>query len=186
MRAAGFLVSLLLALLVTGCSKEPSSAQVAVPGHSDASKSSAAVRAARRAFAGAPPVIPHAPRGTACVSCHSAAGMAVEGFGFAPPNPHGEAQAGAMSRCVQCHVYQQETEPFAKSRFAGLARDASNSDRAHAAAPPTIPHPLQLRQNCLACHDGPAAREEVRCSHPERSRCTQCHVPQAGVAPFRR
>ena len=42
---------------------------------------------------------------------------------------------------------------------------------------PSIPHPLEGRENCLACHTGPAAREEIRTSHPERERCQQCHVP---------
>jgi cytochrome c-type protein NapB len=34
-----------------------------------------------------------------------------------------------------------------------------------------------MRENCAACHTGPAAREEIRTSHPERTRCRQCHVP---------
>ena len=50
-------------------------------------------------------------------------------------------------------------------------------DRATAGAPPRIPHRLLMRENCVACHDGPAAREEIRTDHPERDRCRQCHVP---------
>ena len=34
-----------------------------------------------------------------------------------------------------------------------------------------------FKKNCVACHDGPGAREEVRTTHPERWRCRQCHVP---------
>jgi hypothetical protein len=34
-----------------------------------------------------------------------------------------------------------------------------------------------MRENCIACHDGPGAREEVRTNHPERWRCRQCHLP---------
>ena len=48
------------------------------------------------------------------------------------------------------------------------------------ASPPTIPHTLQLRENCLACHGGAASRVEIRTSHPERPRCRQCHVPESG------
>ena len=43
-------------------------------------------------------------------------------------------------------------------------------------APPPIPHDLQFRGNCLACHAGPAAVAEIRTTHPERADCRQCHV----------
>jgi hypothetical protein len=53
--------------------------------------------------------------------------------------------------------------------------------------PPSIPHDLQLRGNCLACHMGPAAVAEIRTTHPERSDCRQCHVTLAAdEAPFER
>ena len=45
-------------------------------------------------------------------------------------------------------------------------------------APPVMPHSAFMRENCLACHSGPAAREEIRTPHPERPRCGQCHVQQ--------
>ena len=41
-----------------------------------------------------------------------------------------------------------------------------------------------MRENCAACHDGPGAREEIRTSHPERTRCRQCHVPVTDNQPF--
>jgi predicted CXXCH cytochrome family protein len=44
-------------------------------------------------------------------------------------------------------------------------------------APPTIPHKVFMRENCGACHVGPGAREEILTTHPERTRCRQCHVP---------
>ena len=43
-------------------------------------------------------------------------------------------------------------------------------------SPPPIPHSLQLRENCLACHGGAAAVRGIRSSHPERINCRQCHV----------
>ena len=43
-------------------------------------------------------------------------------------------------------------------------------------SPPAIPHDLQLRGNCLACHSGPAAVAQIRVAHPERADCRQCHV----------
>ncbi len=51
-------------------------------------------------------------------------------------------------------------------------------------SPLWIPHDLQLRGNCLACHGGPAAVAEIRTAHPERANCRQCHVPaDAPAAP---
>ena len=52
--------------------------------------------------------------------------------------------------------------------------------RAFAGAPPTIPHTLWLRGNCLACH-GAFGFAELQTSHPERANCVQCHVPRSGV-----
>ncbi len=40
--------------------------------------------------------------------------------------------------------------------------------------PPTIPHSLQNRTNCISCHEA-----EIRppvTPHPERKNCQQCHV----------
>jgi nitrate reductase cytochrome c-type subunit len=65
------------------------------------------------------------------------------------------------------------------SRFNGMPQGPWRGGRFYEGAPPTIPHPLQLRENCLACHAGPASRPEIRTSHPERARCRQCHVPQS-------
>ena len=44
-------------------------------------------------------------------------------------------------------------------------------------SPPVIPHGLQMRENCLACHAGSAAPKEIKVSHPTRVNCRQCHVP---------
>jgi cytochrome c-type protein NapB len=41
-----------------------------------------------------------------------------------------------------------------------------------------------MRENCAACHAGPAAREEIRTSHPERTRCRQCHVEVTARSEF--
>lgn len=174
----------LVLLLAAGCGggEEPA----ATPG-SAVQKSAATVRAARRAFDGAPPTIPHGSMGVDCTSCHDAEGIAVSGLGFAPPMPH-ERTAGlsALSRCTQCHVYRATDELFVASTFEGLVQDLRRGERAHEAAPPRLPHALFLRENCTACHAGPAAREEIRCSHPERKNCLQCHVPVARAGEFER
>jgi cytochrome c-type protein NapB len=135
-------------------------------------------RAAGRAYDGAPPTIPHDVSSlTACVACHDEDGTAIPAVGVAPASPHApSAMAGSMSRCRQCHAAAATTSLFVESRFVGLVQGPWRGERATPGAPPTIPHPLLLRDNCLACHAGPAARAEIRSSHPERERCQQCHV----------
>jgi cytochrome c-type protein NapB len=141
-------------------------------------KTPAVERAERRAYDGAPPVIGHEDFDMVCIECHSAQGMAVDGYGFAPPSPHVlTAGLSAMSRCTQCHVFQQTDDLFAENSFVGLEQDLRSGGRLHPFAPPTIPHKTFMRENCTACHSGQAAREEIRTSHPERIRCRQCHVP---------
>ncbi|HEX7788274.1 MAG TPA: hypothetical protein VF653_18790 [Methylomirabilota bacterium] len=43
-------------------------------------------------------------------------------------------------------------------------------------SPPPIPHGLQMRENCRACHAGPGAVAELRTTHPQRVSCRQCHA----------
>jgi nitrate reductase cytochrome c-type subunit len=175
------------AALLAACGGGDGSGKVAVPGVSGAQKTSAALRAERRLFDGAPPVIPHADFGADCISCHTEAGISVPGTGFAPPAPHANVTPpSAMSRCQQCHAWKLDDGEFRANAFAGLRQDLRRGKRLHELAPPVIPHQVLLRENCRACHDGPAAREEIRCPHPERERCTQCHVEQAVLGEFAR
>ncbi len=136
------------------------------------------VRADGRAYDGAPPVIPHA-LGGPCTTCHDDDGSAIAGIGMAPASPHGSVGAtGSFRRCQQCHVPATTPDLRVASVFKGLPQGAWKGGRATPGAPPTLPHTLQLRENCLACHAGPASRVEIRTSHPERARCRQCHVPE--------
>ena len=151
----------------------------------DPAKSTAVVRAERRAYDGAPPVVPHEDFGMTCVSCHNRQGIEVPDVGFAPPTPH--ALTGGMndlSRCRQCHVFRQTDAVFVANDFVGLRQDLRRGTRLHALAPPTIPHKTFMRENCDACHAGVAAREEIRTPHPERTRCRQCHVPTLSRSEF--
>ncbi|KPJ88793.1 MAG: hypothetical protein AMS18_13120, partial [Gemmatimonas sp. SG8_17] len=75
------------------------------------------------------------------------------------------------------HVFHTTDDVFVPSDFVGLEQDLRVGGRLNPISPPTIPHRLLMRENCIACHSGPAAREEIRTAHPERVRCTQCHVP---------
>jgi len=165
-----------LILLAVACGDDEKTT-VAVPGHPGAEKSAASVRAERRAFDGAPPVIPHAPFGAQCVNCHTPAGIEVPGVGFAPPSPHRETKGmEGTTYCTQCHVWKVTDGVFRENEFAGLRQDLREGKSAMPGSPPVIPHAVQMRENCMACHTGPAAREPIRCDHPERVACRQCHL----------
>jgi cytochrome c-type protein NapB len=165
----------LAVLVAAGCSD---TSKVPVPDREGAVKSTAAVRADRRAYDGAPPTVPHESFGAACAACHDERGQSVRGVGFAPASPHDNtSKAGGTVRCRQCHVFRTTNDLFVASEYEGLPQDLTAGDRATPGAPPRIPHRILMRENCVACHDGPAAREEIRTTHPERWRCRQCHVP---------
>lgn len=167
---------MLAAALATFACSGPAD-EVAVPGQEGAVKTAAVLRAERRAYDGAPPVIAHDDFGITCTECHNLEGMEVAGVGYAPPSPHqGTLGMSAVSRCRQCHVFALTEDTFAGNTFAGLRQDLRHGGRLNDLAPPTIPHKTFMRENCIACHTGPAAREEIRTSHPERPRCVQCHV----------
>lgn len=175
-----------LTALFAACGADPGSGTVAVLDQPGAVKTAAVERAKRRLFDGAPPVIAHRDFGADCLSCHRH-GMSVPGVGYAPTVPHDNVDTpGGMSRCNQCHVWQTTTTEFVANDFLGLQQDLRRGQRLNDFAPPVIPHQLLLRENCTACHTGPAAREEIRCPHPERQRCTQCHVEKKVAAEFAR
>jgi nitrate reductase (cytochrome), electron transfer subunit len=138
-----------------------------------------------RAFPGAPPRVPHALtpeefRGMTCNNCHATGGYSPRLGAYAPVTPHPE-----YVNCLQCHAVDDAlagaTRSVPASRFAPLewrsARWPATDQRAMTGSPPKIPHDLDLRGNCLACHAGPGAAEEIRTTHPERGSCRQCHVP---------
>lgn len=151
---------------------------VPVPDSDGAVKSSGAVRATRRLYDGAPPVIPHSDFGAACSACHDTQGISVKGVGYAPASPHDDTgEANATTRCRQCHVEVLDEGLFVQNDFEGLPQDLRPGSRLYAGAPPTIPHRVLMRENCAACHVGPGARQGIVTTHPERTRCRQCHVP---------
>ena len=51
-------------------------------------------------------------------------------------------------------------------------------------SPPVIPHSLQLRENCMSCHFGEGAMQEIKVTHPERTNCRQCHVQTTTTEKF--
>jgi cytochrome c-type protein NapB len=154
-----------------------------------------------RAFPGAPPRIPHelTPeefQTGACKTCHERGGYSRRFAAYVPVTPH-----PGKGECLQCHVGDDAlmAVPLIShdpNRRCRQCHGGGGSPRAEAdalldwrttawpqlarrtpdRAPAPIPHDLQSRGNCLACHAGPAAAAEIRTDHPERADCRQCHV----------
>lgn len=139
-------------------------------------------RGERRAFDGAPPTVPHEINqlnSASCITCH----------GPASDFLIGGKRPAAMSHpyyanCTQCHVpadglrsLTEEERLFVANSFGGRAAPGQGS-RAFPGAPPTVPHAVFMRQNCMSCH-GPDRPNAIRSSHPERQNCLQCHAQDA-------
>jgi nitrate reductase (cytochrome), electron transfer subunit len=130
-----------------------------------------------RAFPGAPPIIPHpllseeGIGGKSCLQCHENGGYVNQFEAYAPVTPHPE-----LLNCRQCHVKPKTELLFSESDWKKYPHPEIHQS-AMKGSPPVIPHDLQLRENCLACHAGPAAPKEILVSHPLRINCRQCHVP---------
>lgn len=138
---------------------------------------SLAERAARRAYNGAPPTVPHTVdqiSAAACMACHQE-GTRVDAR-LASPMPH-----PFLANCTQCHVEDRTSAPVSpvivESLFLGLPAPFQG-ERAWSGAPPTVPHSTWMRDDCLSCH-GPMGRPGMMTTHPERQNCLQCHAPSA-------
>ena len=166
-----------------------------MPGQPKASvKTAAEARAQRRLFDGAPPVIPHQNFGRrAACRATTASGMAVARRRLlAPPVPHDNVQPpGRLEhesvRRSATSTASVDDEFVPQRRSSGLPQDLRQRQAAaRASRPRSFRIQILLRENCQACHTGPAAREEIRTTHPERENCAQCHVPRVASAEFAR
>lgn len=139
----------------------------------------------RRQYLGAPPFIPHKVEDgdgaqMACLTCHARGGWTAELKRHTPLTPHPEQTA-----CRQCHVPQVEQHLFQTNTW--LSTPPPRLGRAYLpGGPPPIPHALQMRGNCIACHVGPGAVTAIRVQHPSRGNCRQCHVPDLHPGLFQR
>ncbi|ANW95033.1 cytochrome C [Wenyingzhuangia fucanilytica] len=133
-----------------------------------------------RAYHNAPPYIPHpvasgerSMGGKNCLQCHQDGGYVDKFKAYAPVTPHPE-----KVNCRQCHVEQKTNTLFKGSNFIKIPAPnvGKGANNYLPGSPPAIPHQLQMRENCLACHAGPSAPKEIRTTHPERINCRQCHV----------
>jgi nitrate reductase (cytochrome), electron transfer subunit len=164
-----------------------------------------------RAYPGAPPRIPHGLtptefRTSACKTCHERGGYSRRFAAYVPVTPHpemgmclqchvgedaltGRPSSDPNSRCPQCHgsggAPHPNVDPNMDWRTTAWPRLPPRAP--DSTSPPPIPHDLQSRGNCLACHAGPAAVAEIRTRHPGRTDCRQCHVgPENDSAEFTR
>lgn len=139
----------------------------------------------RRQYPGSPPFIPHtveepdlAP--IECLACHARGGWTEELKRHTPITPHPE-----QASCRQCHVAVTEANLFVENNWMSITPPRLGR-AALPGAPPPIPHELQMRGNCIACHVGPGTVVAIRVEHPSRGNCRQCHVPDSDVRPFER
>lgn len=142
-------------------------------------------RAWRRAYDGAPPVVPHPIRsGSApeCLACHSESfELAGRRAGDLPHTPY--------ASCTQCHVPAAPSLPnpaddgpdVASSRWQGLGPPGAGAV-AYAGAPPAVPHTTWMRDRCDSCH-GAAGSAALQTPHPERRSCLQCHPAHSPTGP---
>lgn len=150
-----------------------------------------------RSYPGAPPRVPHGLtaeefRTSGCNTCHERGGYSQRFGAYVPVTPHPEQEAclqchavaqrlvgvgypsgGLNDACLQCHGsepsrFREEGIDWVTFPFPSVGR---RGDRV-----PVIPHLLDWRGNCAACHQGPGAVAEVRTSHPDQRNCRQCHL----------
>ena len=131
---------------------------------------------ALRSYQGAPPSVPHpiamnmTVGAEVCLTCHQDGGYVPKWDAYAPVTPHPE-----MRNCRQCHNPTLQPGVFVPTDFATLDPPSLDGNPLPD-GPPPIPHVIQMRENCLACHAGPGAVEEIRTDHPDRVNCRQCHA----------
>jgi len=139
----------------------------------------------RRQYPGSPPFIPHkvdeadlAP--VECLTCHANGGWTADLKKNTPITPHPEYTA-----CRQCHVQQMDAKLFVDIEWMSTTTPRLGRSELPG-APPPVPHELQMRGNCIACHVGPGAVASIRVEHPSRGNCRQCHVPETTSGLFSR
>ncbi|MBW1772903.1 MAG: hypothetical protein JRJ82_08435 [Deltaproteobacteria bacterium] len=138
-----------------------------------------------RQYIGSPPYIPHRleaekKAGIECLVCHAKGGWTEELKRHTPITPHPE-----NTSCRQCHVPMSKDKLFVESNW--MSVPPPRLGRSYLpGGPPPIPHDLQMRGNCIACHVGPGTVTSIRTEHPSRGNCRQCHVPDLYGEPFQR
>ena len=136
-----------------------------------------------RQYPGSPPRIPHkvfpsfSSEAEECLACHGRGGYDVELDAYAPVTPHPEKEL-----CYQCHVPRLTDELFVETSWLSIPPPKLGMSQL-GGSPPPIPHSLQMRDDCIACHTGSGAVAEIRVDHATRGNCRQCHVQFLATEP---
>lgn len=131
------------------------------------------------ASSGQPNPVPHPiAADTDCLACHSAQGVI--------PAPESHA-AFDTTMCTQCHQPTMEAQPVPTGDTAAPEAAATvvpTEPAAPAGGPPAIPHPLDGRDDCLACH-ATGGVKPFPADHEGRTvdQCQMCHQPGEAAAP---
>jgi cytochrome c-type protein NapB len=138
----------------------------------------------RRQYLGSPPEIPHPEKvhgkNLECLICHADGGWTDSLKRMTPVTPHPE-----LTGCRQCHVSPSTAALFTGTDWQSLPPPRLGRSYLPG-APPPIPHDLQMRENCNACHVGPGTLLAIRTKHEWRGICRQCHLPGSSVESFQR
>ncbi len=142
----------------------------------------------RRAYLGAPPVIPHdvvGTQGDQCLYCHGQGAIYEKNTKLmgkkgvqAKVTPHPE-----YINCVQCHVPRLGSKVFVENTFSGLfLSDSQPAGGTEEGVPPPMRHQLQNREPCEVCHLSKTAYSQNIPRHGERPGCPFCHQPVESLA----
>ena len=139
----------------------------------------------RRQYPGSPPFIPHKVEEPdlariECLACHARGGWTQELKKNTPITPHPEQVA-----CRQCHITVTLAKLFVEIDWMSVAPPRLGRTSLPG-APPPVPHGIQMRGNCIACHVGPGTVAAIRVEHPSRGNCRQCHVAETNAPPWQR
>ena len=178
---------MILLLPLPGCGGGDGEGGLAGLGEAESSWPSVAAyndwRQGLRFYEGAPPVVPHPIEEYGrddCLACHLDGDAVDETTGRAAQvTPHPE-----QTNCRQCHVARLTNDVFVANLGEGL-RPRTVEAPANPVGPPYIPHRLQDREDCRACHLGQAAADVIVPAHGDRANCRQCHLQLLqAAAPF--
>ena len=138
-----------------------------------------------RQYPGSPPLIPHKVEEpdlarVECLTCHARGGWTQELQKNTPVTPHPEQEA-----CRQCHIAATDAKLFVETDWQSVAPPRLGR-AALPGAPLPIPHDIQMRGNCIACHVGPGSVATIRVEHPSRGNCRQCHLPLTNAPAWQR
>jgi len=153
-------------------------------------------RAKLRSYTGAPPVAPHSTTEKAyannCLGCHKRGFIikeetdsGIEKRVVGPITPHPE-----WVNCVQCHLSKNDSSRFVGNNFTPyrlsyMKKVIPEGESSDDMGPPTMPHPLQYREDCKVCHTSRTSAKALQPPHGEMDGCIYCHQEDPSVAVYK-